>query len=292
MSHLIPGGTGTAGSPLGRVRLARGESGRVLTRSAERAKAVPAGATTVIGDLADPTTYGAIFPGATTVFLLNALSTSELQEGLCALAEAKKQGVKRLVYQSVTAADSGIHVPHFATKVAIEAAIKASGIPYTILRPNNYFQNDLAFLEVITKYGAYPAPLGSVGVSRVDVRDIADAAANALTASGHANRTYALVGPEALTGESSAAAWTKGLGREVRYAGDDLEAWAASMAPHLPAWLIYDLRLMFALFQAKGLAATKQQLAETIEVVGAPPRAYAAYIAETVASLKGTAASS
>lgn len=290
MAYLILGGTGTVGSAVVRGLLEAGKPVRVLTRSADKAKALPAGAMGVVGDLMDPSTYGRIFGGGDLdgVFLLNALNPSELNEGLCAVAEAKKAGARRLVYMGVHDAEKAPHVPHFASKAAIENAIKAAGMPYTLLRPNNFYQNDVWFLEVITKHGVYPQPIGSAGVSRVDVRDIASAAVNALTQPGHENKAYTLAGPDALTGEQTAALWTKALGRDVRYAGDDLVAWAEQQKAYLPGWLIYDFAMMYEFFQARGLKASDAQLRETAAAIGGPPRRYADYVAETAASLSGT----
>lgn len=289
MTHLVLGGTGNVGSAVVRGLLEKGETVRVLTRSAEKAKTLPAGVTAVTGDLNDPTTFPQIFTrDLDGLFLLNAVAPSELQEGLCALAEAKRAGVKRLVYLSVHNVTDGPHIPHFASKIAIESAIRTSGLPYTILQPNNFYQNDVHFLDAITKYGVYPQPLGSVGVSRVDVRDIAAAAVRALTGSEHVNKTYTLAGPQAWTGEATAAEWGQAIGREVRYAGDDLVAWAEQMRQYLPAWMVYDFGLMYAMFQSKGLKATGAQLEETETIVGAPPRRYQDYVAEVAATLSGT----
>ena len=56
--------------------------------------------------------------------------------------------------------------------------------------------------DVLQQHGVYPAPIGGTSVSRVDVRDIADAAAIALTTSlGHATHRF-----DALARET-AAAW-------------------------------------------------------------------------------------
>jgi uncharacterized protein YbjT (DUF2867 family) len=289
MTHLILGGTGTVGSAVVRALLEKGQTVRVLTRSAEKAKALPAGVTGVVGDLLDPSTYGTVFTrDLDGVFLLNAVAPSELQEGLSALHEAKRAGVKRLVHLSVHNVTDGPHIPHFASKIAIEHAIRESGVPYTILQPNNYMQNDAWFLEVIAKHGVYPQPLGNVGVSRVDVRDIAVAAVNALTGPGHANQTYALVGPRAWTGEATAAEWGQALGREVRYAGDDLVSWAEQQRKFLPGWMVYDFGIMYELFQTRGLKASGAQLEETQAILGAPPRRYEDYVAEMAASLSGT----
>lgn len=289
MPYLILGGTGTVGSAVVRGLLEKGEKVRVLTRSAEKAQALPAGATAVVGDLQDPSTFARVFTGDIDgVFLLNALNLSELNEGLCALEESKRAGAKRVVYLSVHDAEKAPHVPHFASKVAIEAAIKASGLPWTILRPNNFFQNDAWFLEAITKYGVYPQPIGPTGISRVDVRDIATAAVNAFTQPGHDGKSYTLAGPEALTGEQTAALWAKAIGRDVKYAGDDLSPWAEQQKQWLPHWLVYDFALMYRFFQEKGLKASDAQLRETEAAIGGTPRRYADYVAETASSLSGT----
>ncbi len=52
--------------------------------------------------------------------------------------------------------------------------IHKSGLPATILRPNYFSQNDREF---VAKKEAYRMPIGSVGVSMVDIRDIAEVAA-------------------------------------------------------------------------------------------------------------------
>jgi uncharacterized protein YbjT (DUF2867 family) len=62
----------------------------------------------------------------------------------------------------------------------------------------------------------YPQPIGHVGLSRVDVRDIAEAAAISLTSSGHEGETYDLVGPELQTGESTAKVWSEPLKRPIK----------------------------------------------------------------------------
>jgi uncharacterized protein YbjT (DUF2867 family) len=52
------------------------------------------------------------------------------------LVEAAKQaGVKHIVYSSVGSANQKTGIPHFDSKAEIEEALKASGIPYTIIRP-------------------------------------------------------------------------------------------------------------------------------------------------------------
>jgi uncharacterized protein YbjT (DUF2867 family) len=286
MRHLVLGGTGTVGSLVVRGLLDKGEAVRVLTRSPEHAKALPKGAEAVLGDLTDPGTYEKIFAGFDNLFLLTANGPSDLMEGLAAVNEAKRTRAKRVVHLSIHDVEKCAEAPHFASKIAIERALKESGLPHTILRPNNFYQNDYWSKDVILQYGVYPQPIGDVGLSRVDARDIGEAAVRALTEGGHFGKTYALVGPGAVTGKDCAAEFAKALGKPVAYGGNDLAAWAKSMAPYLPAWAVYDYALMYAAFQAKGLKATAAQLAETRAILGREPRKFADFVSETVAAWK------
>jgi uncharacterized protein YbjT (DUF2867 family) len=287
MRHLILGGTGTVGGAVVAELLARGEKNvRVLTRSPEKAAKLPKGTTSVIGDLADPTTYKSVFQDFDTLFLLNLVTPAELQEGLAAVNEAHRAKAKRIVYLSVHDAEKGMTIPHFAAKVAIEAAIRETGIAYTMIRPNNFHQNDYWFKDVILQYGIYPQPIGEIGLARVDVRDIAEASANALTRSGHENQSYALVGPDAVSGEACAKQWSDALGRTVKYSGNDLDAWEKQSLAFMPAWAVYDFRLMYEMFQAKGLKATPAQMKECETIVGHAPRSYRDFVRETVTAWK------
>lgn len=274
MSHLILGGTGTVGSQVVARLLERGESVRVLTRTEEKARKLPKGAVGIVGDLQDPSCYSRVFRDVRDVFLLNAVSSTELQEGLAAVNECLRNGVKRVVYLSVHDAEKGPAIPHFAAKLAIENALKQSGLSYTILRANNFFQNDYWIRNVIVASGAYAQPIGDIGLARIDVRDIADAAVNALTQPDHERRTYALVGPEILSGNACADFYSTALGRSIRYAGNDLEAWSKEAIRMIPAWMVYDYKLMYAMFQEQGLAANNAQVRETETILGRRPRRF------------------
>jgi uncharacterized protein YbjT (DUF2867 family) len=284
MNVLVLGGTGTVGSQVARELVHRGADVSVLTRDAK--KPVPQGARVVTGDLLDPETIRTAFRDRDAVFLITALSAGECHEGLMAVNGCRLGGVKKVVFLSVHRVDEAPHLPHFGAKLPIEAAVQASGIPWTILRPNNFYQNDYWWKDAILQYGVYPQPLGSAGVSRVDTGDIADAAVRALTENGHAGKTYTLAGPDPLTGTDCAAEFAKALGKPVAYAGDDLEAWAKSMEPYLPKWAVYDYRLMYAMFQAKGLRATPAQLDETRAILGREPRKFSDYVRDAVAAWK------
>lgn len=285
MNILVLGGTGTVGAAVVRELLARHQTVRVLTRGDGRR--VPAGVTPVQGDLLEPATVRSVFTGIDAVFLLNAVSTTEAHEGVMAVNGARLAGVRSLVYLSVQGPEGAPHLPHFASKIAVEAAVRASGVRHTILRPNNFFQNDYWFRDALLQFGVYPQPLGAAGVSRVDVRDIAEAAAEALLSEAHAGQVYNLVGPEAMTGEATAAAWGRALGRAVVYGGEDMDAWERQMAAMLPAWMVFDFRLMYEHFQRHGLKATPEDIARQTALIGHAPRAFDDFARETAAAWKG-----
>jgi uncharacterized protein YbjT (DUF2867 family) len=279
MKVLVLGGTGTVGSQVARELLARGADVSVLTRDPK--KPLPPGAKAVAGDLLDPATIRTAFLGLDGVFLLNAVSATECHEGLMAVNGARMAGVKKVVYMSVQDAHKAPHLPHFGAKLPVEAALKASGLPFTILRPNNFFQNDTWYKDAMLAYDTYPQPFGDVGLSRVDVRDIAEAAAIALTTGAADGETINVVGPDVLTASGTAATWGGVLGSKIAYGGNDLDAWEKQSLAFLPAWMVFDFKLMYAFFQEKGLKAAPADVTRMTDLLGHPPRRFEEFAAET-----------
>jgi uncharacterized protein YbjT (DUF2867 family) len=282
MKVLVLGGTGTVGSQVARDLLARGAEVSVLTRNPK--KPLPPGAKAVAGDLLDPATARTAFLGMDGVFLLNAVSATECHEGLMAVNGARMAGVKKVVYLSVQGVDKAPHLPHFGAKLSVEAALKASGLPFTILRPNNFFQNDTRYRDVMLASDVYPQPFGDVGLSRVDVRDVAEAAAIALTTGAADGETVNVVGGDVLTATATAVTWGGVLGRKIAYGGNDLDAWEKQSLAFLPAWMVFDFRLMYAFFQEKGLKASPEDLARLTTLLGHQPRRFEEFAAETARS--------
>jgi uncharacterized protein YbjT (DUF2867 family) len=284
MRVLIIGGTGTVGSEVTQRLAGRGVTVRVLTRSREKSATLPPGVEVAVGDLTSPPTLPAALAGVDSVFLITALSQTETHEGLAAVEAAKAARVGRIVYMSVHRLDSAPHIPHFASKIPIEHAIRSSGIPYTLVQPNNFFQVDLWFREAILNYGVYPQPIGRKGLSRVDVRDIADLVVTVLTQPGHDGKAYAVAGPEALTGDAVAQTWSRRLGRPVQYLGDDLDVWAQQAKSMLPEWQVVDLCIMYRHFQQYGLIAGEDELARLRQVLGREPRRFEDFVDQTASA--------
>jgi uncharacterized protein YbjT (DUF2867 family) len=280
MKILVIGGTGTVGSAVVSGLLKQGAVVRVLSHSPEKLKKLPAGVEGFRADLDDPDTLPAAFDGIDGVFLLNAVGLNEADGGLFAVTAAKAAKVRKIVYLSVFMPAGSEKIPHFRSKLPVEKAIKESKIAYTILRPNNFFQNDLWLKSAIMQYSVYPQPIGGKGLNRVDVRDIADCAVNALMQSGHEGQTYGVHGPDTLTGEGIAGTYTKHLGREVRYSGNDLDAWAEKAKNMMPEFMVPEMRIMYEFFQENGMIASKDDLEKMQKLLGHKPRTFDDFVKE------------
>ena len=290
MAILVTGGTGTVGSHVVANLAAAGHDTRALTRSPEKVGALPNGVTGAIGALSEPVTLGPAFEGIDRLFLLTPLAQDEVDQGLAGVEAARAAGVERIVFMSVHQADQALRIPHFASKVEIVRGLERSGIPYTVLEPNSFYQNDVWFRQPLMEFGVYPNPLGSVGLNRVDVRDIATAAVTALTEDGHEGEHYPVVGPEVWTGESSAQAWSAALGSGVIYGGDDVERWAQAASAMMPDWLVADLKIMFVDFQARGLLASDDDFARQHRLLGRDPIPFERFTTEVAGMWKAQAA--
>lgn len=80
-----------------------------------------------------------------------------------------------------------------------------------------------------------------------------------------------------LTGEDCALAWSEALGRHVQYTGD-VDRWREQMKAAMPAWLNFDLGLMYRDFGRRGFIANDREVAAMHELLGRPPRPYEDYV--------------
>ena len=282
MKILVTGATGNVGGELVKNLHKRGADIRVLARKPEAAK-FPAGVEVVPGDLTDPESLRQAVRGADKLFLLNAVVADELTQALITYGIAKQAGIKHVTYVSVYNAERFRDVPHFASKVAMEDALREFGVPYTILRPGYFFQNDVTLRPLLLQMGIYPMPIGTTGISAIDVRDIAEAAATSLTEPGHDGQSYDLVSASLLDGPGNAALWGKILGKKISYTGHDFEAWETQMRTHFPGWMAYDMRAMLQGYFERGFASTEADVSRVSKLLGHAPRSYEAFARQVAA---------
>jgi uncharacterized protein YbjT (DUF2867 family) len=284
MKILVTGGTGNTGGAVVKELLKRGARVRVLARKQPDRGKLPAGVEIAIGDLLDPVSVQKALDGADKLYLLNAVVPDELTQGLIAYGLAKRLKLKHIVYHSVFRVEHFKDVPHFASKLAIENAVREFDVPFTVIRPNYFFQNDATLRDPLTKAGIYPMPLGRVGISAVDVRDIAEATAITLTSEEHYGKTYNLNGPEVLSGPKAASIWSALLGKEIRYSGDDMDAFEEEMRKRAPSWSAFDIRMMFQGYLERGFVAETGDIETLTDLLGHPPRGYEDFARETALS--------
>jgi uncharacterized protein YbjT (DUF2867 family) len=286
MSILVTGSTGVIGTQVLHHLTKQGATDiYALTRNPERA-AFPAGVKSVQGDLADIDAMRRAMDGVSTLFLLAPNAADEFTQALQALSVAREAHVKGIVYLSVFKGEDYVDVPHFSGKFAVERMIERCALPATILRPAYFIQNDVRQKDALVAHGVYGVPIGEKGISMVDVRDIGDAAARELLRREHSDaplprEVYELVGPDALTASDMTEIWAEALGREIRYAGSDLDAMEARFKALGPQWLAYDMRLMMQRYLDDGAVASEEQVARFSTLLGRQPRSYREFAINT-----------
>lgn len=280
MTTLVIGATGNVGRPTVAGLLAKGESVRALSRSEDNLAKLPAGVEGVVGNLESGDGLEAACAGVDKLFLITSNGETETQRGLNAVAAARAAGVKQIVFLSVGDPGKEPAVPHYRAKLPIEEAIRNSGADYTFLRPNFFMQTDMSVIPVMQEHGVYSMPIGSIGNNRIDTRDIADCAVRVLTEEGHAGTDYHLHGPDTISGPKAAEVYSKHLGREVHYAGDDVDAWGKPVEAFLPPWLLDSLKKMFIGQQQHGGVADAAAIAASADAVGHPLRTFDEFAAE------------
>ena len=279
MKILVTGGTGRVGSEVVKELQKRKADIRLLVRKDDIS--VSPGVEKAVGDLLDPVSVQKAMEGVDKLYLLNAVLPDELTQGLIAYDLAKKLKLSHVVYHSVFRVEHFKDVPHFASKLAIESALREFNVPFTILRPNYFSQNDATLKEPLTKAGIYPMPLGDVGVSVVDVRDIAEAAAIVLTSGEHSGKTYNLNGPEVVSGPKAASIWGEVLGKKIQYTGHNMDAFEEQMRKKAPSWSAFDIRMMFEGYLERGFVAEDGDLETLTKILGHAPRRYEDFARET-----------
>lgn len=108
---------------------------------------------------------------------------------------ARSQGVSQVVFISVAGAGDNPLVPHHT----VERHLRAGPAGWTILRPGFFAQNiGDAYRQDIVNDDRIFLPAGSGRVAFLDVRDLAEVAANALiNPADYRGQTYTLTGLEA-----------------------------------------------------------------------------------------------
>lgn len=281
---LVTGATGSNGKEILSVLAARGVPVRAMVRDKSRAASLAGpGVELVEGDFDAPDSLRAALQGMERAFLLSPSSERAEAQQLAFVEAATQSGVQHLVKLSQLHADETSPVRFLRYHAHVEAAIRASGMSYTFLRPNLFMQALLAFAPSIKEKSAIFAPIGNAKVSLVDVRDIAAVAAAALTQEGHEGKTYDLTGPQALSHEEIAGELSGVVGRKISFVDVPPQAMREALSGFkIPAWQADGLIEDYAHY-ARGEAAT---IAPGVQdATGQTPRSFETFARDYAALL-------
>lgn len=229
---LVTGANGHFGTATIEVLLQKGIAassiGALVRDEAKGAALKDKGVTIVTGDYNNYASLVSAFAGAEKVLLVSGTELeqrSAQQENV--VNAAKAAGVQHLLYTSVerrTDSESSPLAVILSSHFHTEKVIKASGIPYTILRNNIYLDMLPMFLgqSVLEKGVYFPAGDGAAGFALRS--DMAEAAANILAGAGHENKDYHISGP-ALSFGRIAEILSDISGKKVPYHSPDGETY-------------------------------------------------------------------
>ena len=270
---LVTGATGTVGGEVVKQLSSTGQKVRASVRSATRVTSNDKlkDVELVEMDYNKPETLVTAFKGADKLFLLTPASPKAAELAANLVKEAKKNGIKHIVKQSVMGADSELDVAHLRLHRQAEKMIEESGFPFTFLRPNDFMQNFVNFYSpTIKSNNALYLPAEDAKVSFVDVRDIAATAVKALTDDGkHIGKAYTITGPEALSYSQAAEILSNVTGKKINYVNVSEEDTRVGLkAMGWDDWLINTTLQLFDLYR-KGV--TSRVSSEVQEILGRRP---------------------
>jgi uncharacterized protein YbjT (DUF2867 family) len=272
---LVTGATGNVGGALARQLVDRGVAVRAVVR--DPSKPVPPGVSPVVGDLTDAASLRPAFEGVSGLFLMPGYADE-------IATEAAKAGVERIALLSggsVLATDTDNAVSAYMMRS--EAAVRASGVAWTFLRPVSFMTNTFQWLPQLRAGDVVRAPFANVPIATIDPADIAAVAAEALTGEGHADQAYALTGPEALTPAQRVAVLADVLGRPLVFEAESNEDARARMLAEMPEQYVH----AFFSFFVDGTIDETTVRPTVREVTGREPKAFRQWVEENADALAG-----
>ncbi|MFE5032962.1 SDR family oxidoreductase [Streptomyces sp. NPDC056683] len=246
----VTGATGNIGRTLVGLLIEAGEEVVAVSRHPRHPRQASAAAPGVSavrwaeGHVGDAASMRAPLAGASALFIvlggeLNAFG----EDPKLLLRAAADAGVERVVLVSSQVSVTRPEAPSHARLREFEAAVRASGLDSTILRPGGFASNALAWADTIRTKRTVFAPFADVALPVVDPADIAAVAAAALRADGiggaggaggHGSRVYELTGPEPISPRQQAAVISAALGEEVTFVELSRDEAHAAMARFMP----------------------------------------------------------
>lgn len=273
---LVTGATGRAGSEVVRALLEQGRAVRALVRDPVKAWSLFGDAAELaVGDFADPVSVQAALRGVEQLFLSGADDPRRVEWETGAIDVAAAVGIRRIVKLSSIEAEPGSPVAFWDWHGRIEQHLRASEVPFVVMRSSFFMTNVLAGAEQVARQGRLYAPAGSARIAMVDPRDVGAAAAAILDTAGHDHRTYVLTGPAAITHTEVAAELSAATNAAVEYVAvpDDIAMQSMTQAG-LPDVVARQIIEVYAMLRRRA----GEQVTTTFEALtGRIPRDFASF---------------
>jgi uncharacterized protein YbjT (DUF2867 family) len=215
---LVTGATGFVGRHLNERLRKDNLPVRGLVRTPEKAQALrDLGVEAAVGDIADAVSLEAAMQGCKKIIHLVGIiqeAPGVTFKGVHVdgtrnlLDTAKKAGVRHFVYQSALGTRPNARSQYHRTKWEAEELVRASGIPFTILRPSLiYGPGDLFTIRLSEMIRLSPVvPVIGSGRSRIQpifIDDVTECIRKIVTSDSYLNEMYEIGGPEQLTYEEA-----------------------------------------------------------------------------------------
>ena len=168
-------------------------------------------------DYTDPASLDAAFEGATKVLLISSNDLgNRVPQHRNVIDAAARANVGLLAYTSVLHADTStlsLAAEHRET----EDAVRAAGVPYTLLRNGWYIENYTVSLGGAVAHGALAGGAGEGRIAAAARADYAEAAAAVLAKDGAVEQIYELAGDQAFTLAELAAEVSRQTGKDIPF---------------------------------------------------------------------------
>ena len=285
---LVTGASGNVGKAVLSEVARSGARHKAMYRSANESAKAPTGMETVLADFAKKETLAPALRDVDAVYLVCSPIPDLVQLETNMIDACVIAGVKHVVLNSALGAgEYSKSYPSWHRKV--EDKLKSTEISFTILQPNSFHQNVVAFFAPsIRAQGVFYSSMRNARVSFLDVRDIAVVAAKALAGGDHTGKAYELNGPEALTYAELAEKIAKHAGRAVEYVDIPVDAQRKAMLEQgMPAWQV-DALLDLQEYYTSGKGGNVDQLLP--KLLGRAPISMDRFLAEFAGEFHNQAA--
>jgi uncharacterized protein YbjT (DUF2867 family) len=257
----IVGATGNTGRAAVKELRALGESPVCIVRNAEKAREVLGpDANFAVAEVHDRAAMEKALRGVKRVFVVTGHNPQSGEQQINILAAAKAAGAEYFIKVSggkaMATADS--ETPVGRGHHAVESAMKASGLKWTILRPGLFMQNTLGQAPLIKNDSKMALPFpADLPLAFIDTRDAGAVGAHVVRdAPKYVGQTIEYTGKRSTYGDF-AKVFSEVLGRSITYIAASYEAAEKAMqARGLPEWLIGH-QLVIARLAAKGGFSTE-----------------------------------